>query len=92
MNHPFPSVNVLRAEAFIDRSLAEQESAANSFRAAATAMLAFFRDQAFPLGSPCHGYDISDIESILKDWAHSPRCPMAMADLAEDMARERFGL
>lgn len=91
MNNPFPSAAALRAEAYVDRALAEQEAASASFRSAATAFLAFLRDQHFPLGSPVHGWGLDDIEAALGDWAHSVRDPLTLQEIAEDLALERFG-
>lgn len=91
MNNPFPTALQLRAEAAIDRMLAEQEAASGSFRAAATAFLAFLRDQHFPLGSPVQGWSLDDIEQALLDWAHNVRDPLALQEIAEDVVQERLG-
>lgn len=90
MNNPFPSAAALAAEAMVDRLLAEQEAASASFRSAATAFLAFLRDQHFPLGSPCGSWDLIDIEAALKDWAHDVRDEAILEQYAEDAALERF--
>lgn len=90
MNNPFPTALQLRADAMIDRLLSEQETASASFRAAATAFLALLRDLHFPLGSPVHGYDLSDIEAALNDWAHNVRCPLTLEEIAQDIATERL--
>lgn len=86
MNNPFPSALHRRAEAMVDRLLAEQEAASGSFRAAATAFLHFLRDQHFPLGSPVQGWDLADIEQALSDWAHNVRDEMILQEIAEDAA------
>ena len=91
MNNPFPSTLQLRAEAMVDRLLAEQEAAAGSFRSAATAFLIFLRDQHFPLGSPVQGWGLDDIEQALLDWAHNVRDELILQEIAEDLVNERLG-
>lgn len=91
MNNPFPTALQLRAEAAIDRMLAQQEAASGSFRAAATAFLVFLRDQYFPLGSPVQGWSLDDIEAALLDWAHNVRDELALQEIAQDIVTERLG-
>jgi hypothetical protein len=81
----------LRAEAAVDRMLAEQESASGQFRSAATAFLAFLRDLHFPLGSPVQGWDLSDVEAALSDWAHNVRDELILEEIAQDIVQERLG-
>jgi hypothetical protein len=91
MNNPFPTDLQLRAEAAVDRMLAQQEAASGSFRSAATAFLLFLRDQHFPLGSPVQGWGLDDIEAALGDWAHNVRDELTLQEIAEDIVQERLG-
>lgn len=90
-NNPFPTALQLRAEAAMDRLLAEQEAASGSFRAAATAFMLFLKDLHFPLGSPVQGWDLSDIEAAVSDWAHNVRDELILQEIAEDIVTERLG-
>jgi hypothetical protein len=90
-NNPFPSSLQLRAEAAVDRILAEQEAASGAFRSAATAFLHFLRAQYFPLGSPVQGWALDDIERALGDWAHNVRDELILQEIAEDIIQERLG-
>lgn len=91
MNNPFPTSLQLRAEAAVDRILAEQEAAAGAFRSAATAFLHFLRDQYYPLGSPVQGWALDEIELALGQWAHDVRDPLALEEIAQDIIQERLG-
>jgi hypothetical protein len=91
MNNPFPTALQLRAEAAVDRILAEQEAASGAFRSAATAFLHFLRDQYYPLGSPVQGWALDEIEHALGQWAHDVRDTLALEEIAQDIIQERLG-
>ena len=85
MNDPYPTAARLRAEAATDRILAEQDAATQAFHAAVIKCAAAIAPLYWPLGSPCTGFDIIEIEGALEDWL-KPRDPRQLEDAAWDAA------
>jgi len=83
MNQPFPTALQLRSESAIDRLLAEQAADTALFLTAVGHLQTVIAGLTFPLGSPAHRYDLSDITATLSDWLIA-RDPDHLQEYAED--------
>src|SRR4051812_34470142 len=83
MNQPFPTALQRRSETAIDRLLAEQTADTALFVVAVRHLETLIDGLHFPLGSPAHRYDLSDITATLSDWLIA-RDPDHLQEYAED--------
>lgn len=84
-NDPYPSAATLHAEVTADLLLVEHDRNVQLFRNAVIKCLASIAPLVFPLGSPCPGYDVGDMEMIMESWL-LPVDPRKLDDEAWDKA------